>query len=181
LVVSFSVLSGPATVSGSTLTLTGAGTVTVRAAQAGNTNFLAAANVDRSFSVSSNFDSWASGKFTGAELADPTKSGPNAVYGLDGFPNLVKYALGLDPKQNVVAGLPTVSVQGTDWVYTYTRPSGVIDVTYAVEFSTDLASWTTTGATLEFVSTTAGIDTWRARYPLTSATNIFFHLKVTRP
>src|SRR5207244_29077 len=50
--VSFSILSGPATVSGGTVTITGAGTVVVRASQAGNTNYNAAANVDQSFTVS---------------------------------------------------------------------------------------------------------------------------------
>lgn len=47
--VSFSVVSGPATVSGSTLTLTGMGPVTVRATQAGNANFEAALPVVRTF------------------------------------------------------------------------------------------------------------------------------------
>lgn len=51
LTVSLSILSGPATLSGSTLTITGAGTVTVRASQGGNENYNAAANVDRSFNV----------------------------------------------------------------------------------------------------------------------------------
>lgn len=50
--VSFEVLSGPATLSGSTLRLTGTpGTVTIRASQAGNASYLAAASVDRSFAV----------------------------------------------------------------------------------------------------------------------------------
>ena len=50
--VTFSIVSGPATVSGSTLTLAGtAGTVVVRAAQAGNENFAAATFVDQSFNV----------------------------------------------------------------------------------------------------------------------------------
>lgn len=49
--VSFSVRSGPATLTGSTLKITGAGTVTVRAAQDGNAQFLAATPVDRSFVV----------------------------------------------------------------------------------------------------------------------------------
>lgn len=49
--VAFAVVSGPATLSGSTLTLTGAGTVTVRATQAGNADFSAAAPVERSFAV----------------------------------------------------------------------------------------------------------------------------------
>ncbi|MBI5856505.1 MAG: hypothetical protein HZB42_02545 [Sphingobacteriales bacterium] len=45
----YSVVSGPATVSGNLLTLTGLGTVTVRASQSGDTNYLAATPVDRAF------------------------------------------------------------------------------------------------------------------------------------
>jgi hypothetical protein len=51
LAITFSVLSGPATVSGSTLTITGAGTVVVAANQAGNTNYAAAAQVSQSIVV----------------------------------------------------------------------------------------------------------------------------------
>ena len=50
--VSFQIVSGPATVSGNAITLTGAtGTVTVRATQAGNTQWNAATPVDRTFNV----------------------------------------------------------------------------------------------------------------------------------
>jgi len=51
LTVSFKVVSGPATLSGSTLTLTGTGTVTVEANQSGNTTYNAAAVVSQSFLV----------------------------------------------------------------------------------------------------------------------------------
>lgn len=52
LTVTYSIISGPAVVSGSTLTLTGsAGTVVVRAAQAGNVNFSSASTVDQSFNI----------------------------------------------------------------------------------------------------------------------------------
>src|SRR5207248_4797507 len=50
--VSFSILSGPATISGNTVTITGVGTVTVRASQAGNTNYNPATPVDQLFNVS---------------------------------------------------------------------------------------------------------------------------------
>ena len=52
--VSFSVASGPAQVAGSTLSLqnTGVGVVTVNATQAGDSNFLPATTVSRSFTVS---------------------------------------------------------------------------------------------------------------------------------
>ena len=49
--VSFSIVSGPATILGSTASLGGAGTVTVRASQSGNANYNSASDVDRSFSV----------------------------------------------------------------------------------------------------------------------------------
>ena len=49
--VSFSVISGPATVSGATLSTTGVGPVTVRASQGGNENYDTAPNADRSFNV----------------------------------------------------------------------------------------------------------------------------------
>jgi hypothetical protein len=49
--VSFSVLSGPASLTGNTLTLTGAGTVTVRASQSGNNVYAKAGNMDQSLTV----------------------------------------------------------------------------------------------------------------------------------
>jgi len=50
--VSFCVVSGPAMISGAKLTISGAGTVTVRASQGGDTDhYLPAANVDRAFTI----------------------------------------------------------------------------------------------------------------------------------
>lgn len=49
--VTFSIVSGPATISGSTVTITGVGSVTIRASQAGDANNNAAPDVDRSFNV----------------------------------------------------------------------------------------------------------------------------------
>ena len=49
--VALSVFSGPATLNGSTLTITGAGNVTIRASQAGNDSYMPALSVDRSFAV----------------------------------------------------------------------------------------------------------------------------------
>ncbi len=50
--ITFTLVSGPATISGNTVTLNGApGTVVVRASQAGNNSYLAASDVTQSFSV----------------------------------------------------------------------------------------------------------------------------------
>nr|WP_281392465.1 MBG domain-containing protein [Chitinophaga varians] len=49
--VTYSVVSGPATISGNTVTLTGAGTVTIAADQAGNSNYQPAAQATQTFQV----------------------------------------------------------------------------------------------------------------------------------
>ncbi|RNI26536.1 carbohydrate-binding protein [Rufibacter latericius] len=53
LAVSFKVVSGPATLNGTTLTVTGVGTITVQASQSGNTTYNPATAVSQSFSVTS--------------------------------------------------------------------------------------------------------------------------------
>jgi hypothetical protein len=60
------------------------------------------------------------------------------------------------------------------------KPAGLTDITYSVQVSTDLATWTTTGVTHEFVSSSGGFETWRGRYPLSSADNAFFRLSITQ-
>jgi PKD repeat protein len=51
LTVAFTIVSRPATISGNTVTITGAGTVTVQASQAGNASYNPAPNVNQSFAV----------------------------------------------------------------------------------------------------------------------------------
>jgi hypothetical protein len=62
----YSIVSGPATMSGSVVTVTGVGTVVVRASQAGDASFTAATAEDRSFAVT---------KATPVITAAPTSSG----------------------------------------------------------------------------------------------------------
>jgi hypothetical protein len=49
--VTFSITSGPATVTGNTITLTGAGSVIVKASQTGNANYSSAADISQTFCV----------------------------------------------------------------------------------------------------------------------------------
>ncbi|MCU1286862.1 MAG: hypothetical protein JWO13_3212 [Acidobacteriales bacterium] len=65
--VVLSIFSGPATISGNSVHITGAGSITVRASQAGDDNHNAASDVDQSFEVSK-----ASQQITFAALADKT-------------------------------------------------------------------------------------------------------------
>lgn len=79
LTVTYSLISGPATLSGSTVTLTGLGTVTIRASQPGDTNYLAAPAVDRSFCVRVS----ALNPITGPNSICP---GVNATYSVNNIP-----------------------------------------------------------------------------------------------
>ncbi|MET0646100.1 MAG: Ig-like domain repeat protein [Pyrinomonadaceae bacterium] len=93
--VGFSVVSGPASVNGSTLTLTGGGTVTVRASQAGDANYNAAPPVERSFNVARagqtiTFDPIANSTFGAADfqLGATTSSGLTVSYSAAGNCNV---------------------------------------------------------------------------------------------
>jgi hypothetical protein len=120
--------------------------------------------------------------FTAPELADSNQSGPAAIYGPAGIPNLLAYALGLDPRQPVSpAALPVFSVAGPNALLTYQRPSARTDVTYQVEASTDLVSWSVSGVSHTQTATSGGVETWQATHALNPSGGVFLHLKVSLP
>lgn len=178
--VSFSRVSGPATLQGSTLTLTGTGTVTIRATQDGNEQYAAADPVERSFVVTPNFLSWSATRFSVDEMASSAVSGPNVILAGDGLPNLIKYALGLEPR--VAAPSPlSVSATAEYWVCTYTRPADRAELGYHIDSSVNLVDWVDTGAAHERVTSADGWETWRARVDRTAGSRMFFRLRVTQP
>lgn len=103
-----------------------------------------------------------------ADLADPDA---------DGLVNLVEYALGFDPKEADVAALPATASADGQWVFNYTRPVDRSDLTYTVQVSTNLQSWTTVAQ--EQAAVVGDTATWRAVYPQTGNPNAFFRLSVS--
>ena len=95
--VSFEVVSGPATLSGKELSITGAGEVTVKALQAGNENYKAAESVNRTFTVNK-----ASQDIAFADLTDKT-------YGDAAFELAASASSGLEVSFEVVSGPATLS------------------------------------------------------------------------
>ncbi len=130
--------------------------------------------------VLSGFDSWLWANFDASERANPQVSGPAVVLTADGLTNLMKYALGLNPRVAATTSLPVTSATSTHWTYTFTRPVERSDVTYTVQASTNLTDWSTITVTPTKISTTDGVETWRAEYPLANAAQLFFRLKVSR-
>jgi len=69
--VTFSIASGPATIDGNLVTITGTGTVTVRASQAGDSTYAPAPNVNRSFTVSLAIQTITFGSLVAKRINDP--------------------------------------------------------------------------------------------------------------
>lgn len=124
------------------------------------------------------YRAWNNTHFTVDERADDAVSGPLDDPDGDGLANLVEYALGLDPRDADVIALPQVSAADGFWSFHYTRPTDRSDVSYAVEVSADLHSWTTDGVVHEQVAIVGGTATWQARYPQAGAGILFFRLRL---
>lgn len=106
-----------------------------------------------------------------ADLADPDQ---------DSAPNLLEYALGLDPLVPDRAPAPALSLDGTEWTYLYARPRLRADLAYAVEVSGNLLLWATEGVVHEEAAVEGDTATWRARYVPAQPGSVFFRLRVSR-
>lgn len=88
------------------------------------------------------FSNWREqGHFTVEELGDPSVSGPQADPGGFGIPNLVRYALGLDPVAPDRERLPKMTTAGPAPNFTFGWLSDAADLTLAVDRSSDLSAW----------------------------------------
>jgi ribosomal protein S11 len=116
LAVTFGVSSGPCTVSGITLTVTGTGTCVVAANQAGNTDYLAAAQVTQSVRVNQAALTVTASNFSRAYGA----SNPTLTYSITGYVN--------GDTSSVVGG----SAEETTSATTSSVPG-----TYAITFSSE--------------------------------------------
>lgn len=95
--------------------------------------------------IGSPFSSWQNTNFTPGELANPNISGPLGDATGAGIENLMKYALGIPPKQPGRSGLPTYNVEDygpSDYLtLVYTRDKSAQNLTYTVEVSGDIITW----------------------------------------
>ena len=104
----------------------------------------------------------------------------------DGVPNLIKYALGLDPYAPAAGSqLPTpsiVQVSGQNYLaLAVSRTAQASDVTYAIEVSGDLLTWTSGPPYTVTITNTQTQFVARDNTPVSTATSRFIRLRVTDP
>jgi PKD repeat protein len=91
--------------------------------------------------VNSRFDAWRVGKFTAAEFANTNISGAWANPDGDKFPNLLEYAMGLDPKTANPASTFSAILSNSVIVLSFPHYKPATDAPIVLEVSSDLASW----------------------------------------
>ena len=99
----------------------------------------------------------------------------------DGIPNLIKYAVGLDPMTPTTSSAflsgSIVEASGQKYLaLTVTRSAELPDISYAVEVSSDLLTWTS-GATVTITNTPTELVV-RDNTPVPDATARFIRLRV---
>lgn len=98
----------------------------------------------------------------------------------DGISNLLEYALHLDPLVPDAGELPKIEHSGDTVSLIYRKNDAASDLTYSVEQSADLTTWTTAQTQDAVLSDTDGTKTVRATLSGVSAGPIFLRLRVTR-
>jgi hypothetical protein len=97
-------------------------------------------------SVLSPYANWQNQYFTAGQLADPSISGDAADPNHNGLPNLLEYAMGLNPTVSDPTLMPHCQVIGVGGqpqaVLTYSVNTAATDAAVYVDESTNLASWT---------------------------------------
>lgn len=141
--------------------------------------------------VLSSFDQWQARQFTPEQQANPAVSGLVATPQGDGVPNLLKYALNLDPKRAVssddASALPVSTVETGDTSYlalTYRQNKAATGIVYELQTSDDLLTWQTVAPDIsEVVGTdsTTGDSVVRKKVQLNGETKKFIRLKVISP
>jgi len=128
---------------------------------------------------------WLAARFTAAERLRPDRGGLLADPDSDGQPNLLEYALGRDPLASDGPATNAGRLALADGVYptlTYTRPRGLTDVSYAVEASADLSTWSRTSSDVVLVAqtTTANQETltYRSAQPVAPGGRRFLRLVI---
>jgi hypothetical protein len=106
---------------------------------------------------------------------------PNADPDDDGYNNFFEYALDLDPGVPNHGAIP-LTVNATSLELTYTRPSSVTDVSYEIEWASNITAtgWNSSGVSQQIVNDDGVRRTIRAVVPKGVGSQRFIRFKVSR-
>lgn len=135
--------------------------------------------------VKSQYENWREQNFTPAQLSNSSLSGDSGNPARDGVPNLLKYALGLNPNTPATTGLPVigqVSVNGKTYLtLSFTDQSALTDITYSVQVSSDLQNWQSGPAyAIRIDNGTTSTAVYRDTTAMEDAPRQFLRLSVAR-
>jgi PKD repeat protein len=92
--------------------------------------------------VTTSYDAWKAVHFSAQEIAIGSGA-PTADLNGDGILNLMEYALDRDPRTGVGGSLPSVGRSNDNHLqFTFQRDTSRTDLTYTVQSSNDLVTWT---------------------------------------
>jgi hypothetical protein len=125
-------------------------------------------------------DAWRYANF--GALANSPQAADAADWSGAGIPNLLAFALNINPLSPSPALLPAVSSGSNYLTLTYSPNPAASDVTYTVQASTDLIHWSTTNiqSTSNPPSAPPGSVSWLYSQPIGAAGCLFMRLQVTR-
>ena len=131
----------------------------------------------------STYTAWRAQSFTGADLASEAISGPLADPDAAGLSNFARYAFDLAPRGPVAAPttLGTVSTGGQTYLtLSFERRASATGLSYTVEASTDLVTWTPVPGLTYTAGTPASI-TAQDTVAVGSATRRFLRVRLAAP
>ncbi len=121
---------------------------------------------------------WKDQNFTGS---DPAVTGNDADPDGDGIPNLMEYALGLDPNQRDANNGITIEKAENATFLLYSKNTNATDISYEVQHSTDLRanSWLAANVAEQIIGTGSDVQYIKASMGIpASETKLFIRLKV---
>jgi len=176
----WSKVSGPGTVTFSspnaeatTARFSGPGIYGLRLSAAGTTTALD----DLTVSVGDSYDGWA---FRTLNSSNPLITGMLQDPDKDGMQNLLEFAFGSDPASSSATGRPIPAVNGVELSMTYQRYTGC-DLSYIVEASGDLVSWSSATVTESMIASFGTLQTWKAvdTTPVSDGSRRYLRVRVT--
>jgi hypothetical protein len=120
----------------------------------------------------------------GANWSNSAVAGPNVITSPDGMPNLLKYALALDPAVTYPPSTHLATTLNTNGYLqlTVTKNPAATDVTLTIQASNDItnpANWTSSATTID--QNTPTLLQAHDTTPISAAPAAFLRLKVTQP